>query len=65
MIPHGKHLTKAWTKQHSVVATSTAEAEMYASNRAATETMGFQAFAKDLGIAVPFRLHIDSSEALS
>ena len=60
-----KHLIKAWTKQQSSVATSTAEAELYARNRAATESMGVQAFAKDLGRVVPIRLHIDSSAALS
>ena len=43
MILHGKHLIKAWTKQQSVVADSTAEAELYAGNRAATESMGAQA----------------------
>ena len=32
---HGNHLVKAWTKQHRNVATSTAEAELYAGNRAA------------------------------
>ena len=31
----GKHLTKAWTKQQSIVATGTAEAELYAGNREA------------------------------
>ena len=65
MILHGKHLIKAWTKQQSIVAASTAEAELYAGNRAATESMGVQAFAKDLGRVVPIRLHIDSSAALS
>ena len=65
MILHGKHLIKAWTKQQSIVATSTAEAELYAGNRAATESMGVQAFAKDLGRVVTIRLHIDSSAALS
>ena len=65
MILHGKHLIKAWTKQQSIVATSTAEAELYAGNRAATESMGVQAFAKDLRGVVPIRLHIDSSAALS
>ena len=65
MICHGKHLIKAWTKQQSIVATSTAEAELYAGNRAATESMGVQAFAKDLGRVVTIRLHIDSSAALS
>ena len=65
MILHVKHLIKAWTKQQSIVATSTAEAELYTGNRAAKESMGVQAFAKDLGRVVPIRLHIDSSKALS
>ena len=62
---HGIHLIKAWTKQQSVVATSTEEAELYAGNRAAAVSMGVQAFAKDLGGVVPIRLHVDSSAALS
>ena len=49
MILHGKHLKKVWTKQQSIVATSSSEAELYACNRAATESMGVQAFPKDLG----------------
>ena len=65
MILHGTHLIKAWTRQQSVVATSTAEAELCAGSRAAAESMGVQAFAKDLGRDVPIRLHIDSSTALS
>ena len=52
MILYGKHLIKAWTKQQSVVATSTAEAALYACNSAATESMGVQAFAKNLGRVV-------------
>ena len=48
MILHGTHLVKAWTRQQSIVATSTAEAELYAGNRAATESMGVQVLAKDL-----------------
>ena len=65
MILHGKQLIKAWTKQQSIVTTSTAEAELYTGNRAATESVGVQAFVKDLGRVVPIRLHIDSSAALS
>ena len=65
MILHGKHLIKAWTKQQSIVATRPAEAELNACNRAATESMRFQAFAKDLGRAVTIGLHIDSNAALS
>ena len=48
MILHGKHLIKVWTKQQSIVATSTAEAERYGGNRAATVSMGVQECAKDL-----------------
>ena len=62
---HGKDFIKAWTKQRSMVATSTAEAELYVGNRAATLSIGVQALAKDLGRVVPIRLHIDSSAALS
>ena len=65
IILHRKHLINAWTKQQSIVATSTAEAELHAGNRAAPESLGVQAFAKVLGRAVPIRLHIDSSAALS
>ena len=65
MILHGKHLIKAWTKQQSLVATSTVEAELFAGNRAPTESTGVQAFAKHLGRVVPIRLHIGSSAALS
>ena len=65
MILHGKHLIKAWTKQQSIVASSTAEAELHAGNRAASESMGVQTFAKDLGGVVPIRQHNDSSAALS
>ena len=46
MILHGKHLIKAWTKQQRIVATSTAEAELYAGNRVVVESMGVQAFAR-------------------
>ena len=65
MTLHGKHLIKAWAKQQSIVATNTAEEELYAGNRAATESMGVQAFAKALGGVIPIRLHIDSRAALS
>ena len=41
------------------------EAAKHCRHRAATESMGVQAFAKDLGRVVPVRLHIDSSAALS
>ena len=56
MTLHGMHLIKACMRQQSIVTTSTAEAELYAGSRAATESFGVQAFARDLGRAVPIRL---------
>ena len=55
MILQGKHLINACTKQQSIVATSSAEAELIAGNRAAAGSLGVQAVAKDLGRAVPVR----------
>ena len=52
-------------KQQSIVATSLARAELHVGNRTATESMGVQPFAEDVGSAVPLRLRIDSSAALS
>ena len=58
---HGKHLINACTKQQSVEAPNTAEAELCAGNCAAVDSMRVQSFAKDLDRISPLRLHIDSS----
>ena len=60
----GVHLIKGWAKLQNIMATSSTEPEVYAGNRA-TESVEVQAFAEDLGRAVPIRLRIDSSAALS
>ena len=55
MILHGKHLVKAWTKQQSIVARTVT----------VQQKRRWEFIAKDLGGAVPIRLHFDSSAALS
>ena len=62
---HGSHCIKTWAKLQSVVARSSAEAELYAACKAGSETLGSQAYMKELGWARGARLHIDSSSALS
>ena len=61
----GGHLVKQWAKQQSVVATSSAEAELYAAGKGASEALGLQAYLCDLGWKRPVTLKIDSSATLS
>ena len=49
MLLHGKHQIKAWTKQQSIVANSSAEVELYAGNRAAAGSMGFSGIRQGFG----------------
>ena len=61
----GSHLLKTWCKQQSVVATSSAEAELYAGTRGASEGLGAVSLLRDLGWDRGLTLHMDSSSALS
>ena len=61
----GKHCVKTWSKKQQVIALSTAEAELYAGLRAATEALGIQALMVDLGSKPQVHLHLDASAALS
>ena len=62
---HGNHLIKSWAKQKVVVATSSAEAELYACSKACSEALGAQTLLRDLGKEVTVSVHMDSSSALS
>ena len=64
-IYHGRHLLKTWAKKQAVIAMSSAEAELYAACRCASEALGIQTFMRDLGNNTDVRLHMDSSSALS
>jgi hypothetical protein len=61
----GAHCIKVWCKLQSVVALSSAEAELYAGLRSACEGLGVQSLAADIGMKAELRLHLDSTAALS
>ena len=61
----GGHLIKTWSKQQAVVALSSAEAELYAATKKGSESLGLQAWLRDLGRDSEVRMHMDSSPALS
>ena len=52
---------KVWTKKQWVVSLSSAESELYAAVKTASEGLGFQSVAKDLGISCGLNLHLDAS----
>ena len=60
----GEHVIKTYSKQQKVVALSSAEAELYAMVAASTETLGLQAYARDLGLDMKCELYCDSAAAL-
>ena len=60
----GLHVIKSWSKMQSVVALSSAEAELYASVRTASETIGIKNLAADLGMVTEISLHIDAKATL-
>ena len=57
----GGHCLKVWTKTQQVVSLSTAKIELDAAVKTASEGLGIQSVAKDLGIACGLILHLDAS----
>ena len=45
----GKHTIKGWSKTQSLIALSSGESELYATLKAAAETLGMLSMLKDLG----------------
>ena len=60
VIMRGAHCLKVWTKKWQVVALSSAESELYAAVKTASEGVGIQSVAKDLGISCGLNLHLDA-----
>jgi hypothetical protein len=56
---------KAWSSTQATVATSSGEAELHAAVKAASEGLGFQSLAKDLGVELAVEVVVDSSAAKS
>ena len=61
----GNHCIKHWCKMQHAVALSSAEAELYAGVLTATEGLGIQAMAKDLGIKLQMSLYLDAKAAIA
>ena len=59
----GGHCIKAWSKTQAVVATSSAEAELYAVVRGATESLGVATLYHDFGQDIKLQMHIDAMAA--
>ena len=60
----GGHCLKVWTEKQQVVSLSTDESEVYAAVKTASEGLGIQSLAKDLGIVCKLNLHLDASAAM-
>ena len=61
----GGHLIKSWSKDQTVIATSSGEAELYAANHGAQQGLGVRSLARDLGIDLGsfVALEVDASAA--
>ena len=60
----GSHVVRTWSKTQNTIAQSSAESELLAIVKAATEALGMISLAADLGIDLTARIHIDASAAL-
>ena len=60
----GGHCLKHWSKIQGVTAQSSGEAELYAAVRAASDAIGIQSQAADLGIIVDIELNVDAKAAM-
>ena len=60
----GGHCLKVWTKKQQVVSLSSAESELYAAVKTASEGLGIQSVAKDLGTGCGLNLHLDTSATM-
>ena len=59
----GSHCLKAWSKTQSVVAKSSAEAELYGVARGGTEGLGMLTLLKDLARTIRLQPHLDAMAA--
>ena len=61
----GQHVIKSWSKRQQVIALSSAEAELYAGLRTASEALGMKALVEDLGDQGDVELLLDATAALA
>ena len=60
----GSHCVRSWSKTQNTIAQSSAESELIAIVKAASEALDMMSLAEDLGMQVRTRLHVDASAAL-
>ena len=56
----GGHVIKTWSKDQSVIALSSGEAELHAANYGSAQALGLCSFANDLGVNLNVNLLIDA-----
>ena len=64
VILHGRHFIKAWSKTQSLVALSSAEAELYAIVKTSSELLGLRSIIQSLGKTFGALIYSDASAAL-
>ena len=64
MIFCGSHLIRHWSTTQSTIALSSAEAELGGIIRGATQGLGCQSLASDLGLQTPLKIFSDASAAI-
>ena len=60
----GRCCVKSWSKTQNTIAQRSAESELLATVRGATEGIGLISLAQDIGIKLDVRMHVDASAAL-
>jgi hypothetical protein len=60
----GSHLVKSWSKDQSVIALSSGEAELYAANLGGVQALGMKSFLRDVGVKIDVKIWIDAKAAL-
>ena len=64
VVMRGGHCLNVWAKRQQVMAMSTAESELWAAVKSASESFGIQSMAKDMGIKCWLKLHLDAASTL-
>lgn len=60
----GRHCVKSWSKDQSVIALSSGEAELYAANFGAAQCMGLCSILRDWGWRFPMKVMLDSTACI-
>ena len=59
----GRHCIKAWSKTQSMIAKSSGESELYGVIKGSSDALGLVTLAKDLGMEIDTRVHVDATAA--